>query len=84
MSFYRKFEYHIHETEFRREFPELLSLYFDSQGKSSWELINIITLQTIDNRNVMMPGQVNIKISFLCIFKRKKSWIRKFLSRLTR
>jgi hypothetical protein len=78
-----KYEYHIHETEFRRETPEMLAMYFDAQGKASWELVFMIPLQTIDNRNVLSPGVVNIKISFLCIFKRRKSILRSWIQKIS-
>jgi hypothetical protein len=81
----RQYEYVIHETEFRKEMPEMLAMYFDQRGKNSWKLIFLQPLQTIDASNVMLPGGVpKIKISFLCIFIRRKSWIRKLLFRLKR
>jgi hypothetical protein len=80
----KKFEYHIHEIEFKKDYPGLIQNYLDNLGQSSWELIMLQPLQTVDTTNLRMPGVPTIKISFLCVFKRQKNlmlWIRKILSR---
>ena len=69
----KKFEYHVHETEFKKGCEFMFTHYLNDYGETSWELINVIPLQTVTG-NLALPGQAQIKITFLCVFKRQKKW----------
>jgi len=69
----KKFEYHVHETGFIKFHEFMFTRYLNDYGETSWELINIIPLQTVTG-NLALPGQAQIKLTFLCVFKRQKKW----------
>lgn len=70
----KKFEYHLHEIEFKPGNEFLLKQYFNDFGKSSWELVLIQPLQTISNEGILTGRPPVIKVTFLCVFKRRKTW----------
>lgn len=77
----KKFEYHVHETEFKPGTEMIFTHYLSEYGRSSWELVLIQPLQTITN-DIVSPGRPSVRLTFLCVFKRRKSWrqnIMKFL-----
>lgn len=73
----KKFEYHIHEIEFKRDYPGLMVPYIEGYSKDGWELVFMHPLQTVET-HIAMPNKPIIKISFLCVFKRRKKWMKFF------
>jgi hypothetical protein len=83
----KNFEYEVREYDFNPTDTAnkmKLSVYLNREGLSSWELILIQPLQSLTpTGNISLPGQVQMKLTFLCFFKRRKLWIRKFLYRVS-
>jgi len=74
-----KFEYAVIEKSFSPKGQMILETWLSMQGLQGWELVFIIPLQVFDNTNVMRPGTVNMNLSFLCFFKRKRNRFKDWL-----
>lgn len=66
-----KIEYSVIETEFNPARKVEFNVFLDIQGQEGWNLVNFIPLQTVTG-NLSLPDRQSIKLTFLCIFKRRK------------
>jgi hypothetical protein len=78
----KKFEYEVRETEFAPTSKLILAGWLCSYGSDGWRLIIIQPIQVFDQGSITKPGQINMRLTFLCVFERRKSWLRKFLYRV--
>jgi len=79
----KKIEYLVREKEFTPTGKVIFEVWLQSNGLESWELINIVPLQTITS-TISVPGNTVIKTTFLCVFKRKQSWFTRLKTLLSK
>ena len=75
----KKFEYSVLEKKFEPKGALVLETWLSMVGLNGWDLVFMIPLQVFDDRNVLRPGTVNMTLSFLCVFKRKRSRFKDWL-----
>jgi len=73
-----RWEYQMKIKEFNPKALMTFEVWLSLAGSNGWNLINVIPLQ-IFNDDVIRPGTVHMNLSFLCIYKRKRSWFKDWL-----
>lgn len=83
----KRFEYEVREFEHNQSSSNkvnrmLFENWLHSYGSDGWELILIQPLQSFSPSGIETPGKLNMRLAFLCVFKRRYSLLRRYLYKL--